>query len=81
MIAISDNRCCAGCKHWKMGPYWFSDPYKNRGIECKGTCHAKKNVRQRWNYISARNCKLYEPRPNRSVIITGDEPLNFDNIQ
>lgn len=69
MMKISDNACCASCRHWTMGPEWCSSP---RGIICKGICNAKKNPRKRWNYKSVRDCTLFEPRPNRSVIACGD---------
>lgn len=78
MIAISNNLCCAGCRYWKMGPIWQSGKY---GIECKGTCHAKKNIRKRGNYTSAFKCKFFILRESRSIIITGDEPLNFTDNQ
>ena len=78
MIAVSNNRCCAGCKHWQMGPYWGSGP---RGIECKGTCHAKKNVRNRWNYYPASKCKLYQERDRIAKIAMGNEVPTFEQLK
>lgn len=59
-MIVSDHKCCGGCIHWKPGSEWHTG--KKYAIECKGTCHVKKNSRKRWNYISAFNCRFYESK-------------------
>ena len=76
---VTNHKCCAECTHWKPGSEFHAS--KKFFTECKGTCHAKKNIRKRWSYIPAFNCKFFKREVGRTFFVIGNKPISVHLLQ